>query len=290
MKNSLTPILVLIGFGLIFLANALFFVYENEQAIITQFGKVVSKQILQPGLHFKLPIIQKVLLFERRVLSLEPDAREVIAMDQKRVVVDSYVKYRIVDPLRFYQTVVNETNLALRVNPIVESRLREVIGKVSLINLISKDRSTTMDLIEKSLSEQVKDYGIAIVDVRIKKTDLPNINAEAIFRRMQTDRKKEARELRAQGEARANIIKANADKDRIVILSEAEEKSFVLHGEAEANMMASYNEIYSKDREFFLFMKYMDTYKDSFNKRNTYFLLKNDQKNAFMKYFNGIEK
>lgn len=286
-NNVLIVCLISLLSLLIIIANSLFIVYEHQQAIVTQFGKVVSKKVLKSGLHFKIPMIQKVLIFERRIMNLEPEAREVIAMDQKRVIVDSYVKYVINDPLKFYQTVAVESNLGMRVNPIVESRIREEIGKVSLLNLISSNRAITMDLIKKNLDKQVKNYGISIMDFRIKRTDLPATNSESIFRRMEADRKKEALEIRAQGEARSNIIKATADKERIVLLSEAEEKSSILRGQAQAEMMKAYNEIYSKDRDFFIFMKYMETYENSFNKENTYFMLKNDKKNSFMKLFNG---
>lgn len=288
MKNNFLMIFLIGLFGLLVIAaNSFFIVYEHQQAIVTQFGKVVSKKVLNSGLHFKIPGIQKILIFERRIMSLEPEAREVIAMDQKRVIVDSYVKYIINDPLKFYQTVAIEANLGLRVNPIVEARIREEIGKVSLLNLISSSRATTMQSIKENLDKQVKNYGISIIDFRIKRTDLPATNSDSIFRRMETDRKKEALEIRAQGEARSNIIKATADKERIVLLSEAEEKSAILRGQAQAEMMKAYNEIYSKDRDFFMFMKYMETYENSFSKENTYFMLKNDRKNSFMKLFNG---
>lgn len=288
MKNNLLIffLVALLAFSTV-VTNSFFIVYEHQQAIVTQFGKVVSKKVLGSGLHFKIPMIQKVLIFERRILNLSPEAREVIAMDQKRIIVDSYVKYLINDPLKFYQTVATESNLGLRVNPIVEARIREEIGKVSLLNLISNNRSSTMTSIKEKLNSQVKSYGISIVDFRIKRTDLPTINSDSIFKRMETDRRKEAMEIRAQGEARANIIKATADKERVVLLSEAEEKSSILYGQAQAEMMKAYNEIYSKDRDFFLFMKYMDTYENSFSSDNTYFVLKNDKKNTFMKLFNG---
>ena len=277
----LAAILVLIGFF-----NSMFIVYENQQAIVTQFGKVVNEKILTPGLHFKIPGIQNVLYFDRRIMNLNPTEREMIAKDQKRCLVESYAKYKIIDPLKFYRTVRTESNLALRVNPIIESKIREQVGKVILINLISRERENSEKAIQETVANQTKEYGIEIVDVKIKRIDLPKNNALAIFERMKSEREKNAAEILAKGKEQYNFIKASADKNRIILLSESDKKSSILHGEADSEVINLYNKMYQQDYDFFVFMKYMETYKDSINGKDTYLVLSNSENSDFFKLFN----
>lgn len=270
---------------LISLFSSVFFVYEGSQAIVLQFGKLVSDSVLKPGLHFKVPFIQDVIFFESRILDLAPESREVIAADQKRIIVDAYAKYRIFDPLLFYQTVGYERNLQARLNPILESRLREEIGKVSLLCLLSECRSRTMDLIHRSVGEQARGFGVEVVDVRIKRTDLPEANSNAIFRRMQTAREKEAREIRAQGIEESKKVIGEADKQRLIILSEARRQSEVLKGNGDAEAASIYAKAYAVDPDFFDFVRHMHLYKEALGSDSTKYVLSgNESFLDFMKY------
>ena len=217
MKKFLIPLIVVLA---VTGYQSLFIVQEINQAIVLQFGDP-KKIITKPGLNFKLPFIQNVAYLDRRVLNLDTPPEEVIAADQKRLIVDAFARFRIVDPLKFYISVGNENVARSRLATIINSRIRGVLGTQNLATLLSIDRSKHMATIQNDVNIEAQNFGITIVDVRIKRADLPQANSEAIFKRMQTEREREAKEFRAQGAEIAAKITSTADKEVTVILATA---------------------------------------------------------------------
>jgi membrane protease subunit HflC len=279
---------VLIGVGvfaavvIVVLMSALFAVHQTQQALVLQFGE--PKQVVtEPGLHFKLPFIQNAIYIDRRVLDHDADAREIILGDQKRLVVDSFARYRIVDPLRFYQTVGTEAVLRGQIAPILDASLRKVLGEVPLFTVLSEDRISLMNRIKEQANTEVDQFGIEIVDVRIKRTDLPPENSQAIYRRMQTEREREAKELRAQGAELGARIRSRADRERRVIIAEAEKESQILRGEGDGQAVRIFAEAFGKDVDFFTFYRSMQAYRESLGDANTSFVLSPDSE--FFRFF-----
>ncbi len=270
---------------LVFLFNSIFVVQEAEQAIVMQLGRVV-RDIKKSGLDFKLPFINNVEFFDKRVLDLSPDttAREVITADQKRIIVDAYAKYKIVDPVTFYQTVKNELGLIRRLYPIIEAHLRENIVRFSLISLLNEKRSEVMQLIQRGVYSEAGKFGIEIIDVRIKRADLPEENSSAIFRRMQTEREKEAKEIRAKGEQIGQEIRSKADKQKREIIASAVKEAYEIRGRGYAEATRIYNEVFKADEEFFNFYRSMNAYSKSFTGNNTKFVL--SPNNSFLDILN----
>ncbi|MDF0607438.1 protease modulator HflC [Wolbachia endosymbiont of Onchocerca gibsoni] len=270
---------------LVFLFNSIFVVQEAEQAIVMQLGRVV-RDIRKSGLYFKLPFINNVEFFDKRVLDLSPDttAREVITADQKRIIVDAYAKYKIVDPVTFYQTVRNELGLIRRLYPIIEAHLRENIVRFSLISLLNEKRSEVMQLIQRGVYSEAGKFGIEIIDVRIKRADLPEENSSAIFRRMQTEREKEAKEIRAKGEQIGQEIRSKADKQKREIIASAVKEAYEIRGRGYAEATRIYNEVFKADEEFFNFYRSMNAYSKSFTGNNTKFVL--SPNNSFLDILN----
>ena len=220
-QKILLPIIILIGALAFF---SIFIVKEVNQAIVLQFGDP-KKIILKPGLNFKIPFIQNVVFLDSRILNLDTPPAEVIASDQKRLIVDAFARFQIVDPLKFYISVGNERVARSRLATIINSRIRNVLGQQELQTLLSKDRSKQMSLIQEGVNAEAQKFGIKIVDVRIKRADLPQANSEAIYRRMQTEREREAKEFRARGAEMAVTITSTADKDVSVLLANANKDS-----------------------------------------------------------------
>jgi membrane protease subunit HflC len=271
------------------LSSSLFSVTEGFQALVIQFGEIITEKTLEPGLHLKIPFIQKVVYIDKRILDLSSDPREVIAADQKRLIVNYYAKYIINDPVKFYKSVKSRFNFETRLRPIIESNMREQIGFVPLNNLLTVERNTVMSNITENSDKQASDFGVKVVDVRIKRTDLPEENSDAIFRRMQTEREKEAKEIRAKGFEEAQKISAYANKERQLILSEAYKKSEIKRGEGDAIAIEVFNKVISVDEEFFKFYRTLEAYKKSFKKDNTRIILDvND--NEFLSLIKGINK
>ncbi len=270
---------------LVFLFNSIFVVQEAEQAIVMQLGRVV-RDIKKSGLYFELPFINNVEFFDKRVLDLSPDttAREVITADQKRIIVDAYAKYKIVDPVTFYQTVKNELGLIRRLYPIIEAHLRENIVRFSLISLLNEKRSEVMQLIQRGVYSEAGKFGIEIIDVRIKRADLPEENSSAIFRRMQTEREKEAKEIRAKGEQIGQEIRSKADKQKREIIASAVKEAYEIRGRGYAEATRIYNEVFKADEEFFNFYRSMNAYSKSFTGNNTKFVL--SPNNSFLDILN----
>ena len=275
----IVPILAVFGFiGYM----TLFTVNEIQQAIILQFGD--PKRVIQKaGLNFKLPFIQNVVLLDKRILNLDAPSEEIIASDQKRLIVDAFARFKIKDPLKFYISVGNERVARSRLSTIINSRIRGVLGQEELATLVSKERARLMDKITKDVNTEAEKLGIEIIDVRIKRADLPQANSEAIYRRMQTERLREAKEFRAQGAEIAQTIRSTADKEVTIILAEAQKKSEILKGEGDGTRNKIFANAFGKDAEFFSFYRAMQSYEKSLIGGETSLILSPDSE--FFRFF-----
>ena len=272
--------------ALIAILSALFTVEQREQALVLQFGE--PKRVIQePGLFAKWPLIQDVVFFDKRLLDYDAPAEEVIASDQKRLVVDAFARYRIVNPLLFYQTVRDESVLRPRLGNIINTNLRRVLGTVPLEALVSKDRGDLMRRIAASVRSEAAPFGISVEDVRIKRADLPAANSEAVFRRMQTERQQEAAELRALGDQQARRIRAEADREKVVIVADAEKDGQILRGEGEGEMNQIFAESFGRDPEFFAFYRSMQAYQEALSGDDTTMVLSPDSE--FFRYFGDFK-
>ena len=265
---------------------SIFIVKEINQAIVLQFGdpkKIISK----PGLNFKIPFIQNVVYLDKRILNLDTPPEEVIASDQKRLIVDAFARFKIVDPLKFYISVGNERVARSRLSTIINSRIRNVLGQQELQTLLSKDRTTQMTLIQEGVNTEAENFGIKIVDVRIKRADLPQANSEAIYRRMQTEREREAKEFRARGAEMAVTITSTADKEVSVILANANKDSEIMKGEGDGQRNAIFADAFGRDPEFFAFYRAMQAYETALIGGDTSLILSPDSE--FFKFFGSIK-
>ncbi len=286
MKKFLIPLIVVLA---VTGYQSLFIVQEINQAIVLQFGDP-KKIITKPGLNFKLPFIQNVAYLDRRVLNLDTPPEEVIAADQKRLIVDAFARFRIVDPLKFYISVGNENVARSRLATIINSRIRGVLGTQNLATLLSIDRSKHMATIQNDVNIEAQNFGITIVDVRIKRADLPQANSEAIFKRMQTEREREAKEFRAQGAEIAAKITSTADKEVTVILATANKQSEIMKGEGDGARNRIFAEAFGRDPEFFGFYRAMQSYEKALIGGDTSLILSPDS--DFFKFFGkaGVSK
>ena len=261
---------------------SLFTVLEVKQAIVLQFGDP-KKVITEPGLNFKIPFIQNVVFIENRILDIDAPAAEVIASDQKRLVVDAYIKFKITDVLDFYKTLGNENVARSRISTIVNSRIRSVLGEQPLNMVLSEQRSTLMKQITSEVNDEVKNFGLFITDVRIKRADLPDANSQAIYRRMQTEREREAKEFRAQGAEIAQKIRSTADKDVTVLLANANKKSEIMKGEGDGQRNKIFANAFGQDPQFFAFYRAMQAYEKALIGGETSLVLSPDSE--FFKFF-----
>jgi membrane protease subunit HflC len=275
----LVPILGAIGF----LGYLTFFtVNEIQQAIILQFGD--PKRVIQKaGLNYKIPFIQNVVLLDKRILNLDAPSEEVIASDQKRLIVDAFARFKIKDPLKFYISVGNERVARSRLSTIINSRIRGVLGKEELATLVSKERARLMDKITQDVNSEASKLGIEIIDVRIKRADLPQANSEAVYRRMQTERLREAKEFRAEGAEIAQTVRSTADKEVTIILAEANKKSEILKGEGDGKRNKIFADAFGKDPDFFSFYRAMQSYEKSLIGGETSLILSPDSE--FFRFF-----
>ena len=265
---------------------SIFIVKEINQAIVLQFGDP-KRIILKPGLNFKIPFIQNVVFLDKRILNLDTPPEEVIASDQKRLIVDAFARFQIIDPLKFYISVGNERVARSRLSTIINSRIRNVLGQQRLQTLLSEDRSKQMSLIQDGVNNEAENFGIKIVDVRIKRADLPPANSEAIYRRMQTEREREAKEFRAKGAEMAITITSTADKEVTVILADAEKQSEIMKGEGDGQRNKIFADAFGKDPEFFAFYRAMQAYEKSLIGGETSLILSPDSE--FFKFFGNIK-
>ena len=278
-SKFLIPVLVLAGFVTYL---SLFTVKEINQAIVLQFGDP-KKVIDEPGLQVKIPFIQNVVFLDRRILSLDPSPEEVIASDQKRLIVDAYARFRIIDPLKFYVSVGDERVARSRLATIINSRIRSVLGKQSLATLLSEDRTKQMAIIQEGVNAEAEKFGITIIDVRIKRADLPQANSEAIYKRMQTEREREAKEFRARGAEMAVTITSTADKEVTVLIANAKKKSEIMKGEGDGQRNKIFAQAFGKDPEFFSFYRAMQAYEKALIGGETSLILSPDS--DFFKFF-----
>ncbi len=268
---------------LVVLSSSVFVVDQRTQALVVQFGEVV-RVINKPGIKIKIPLMQEVLFFDKRILDLGIAEQEVIASDQKRLIINAFTKYQIIDPLKFYTTVRTKAGAESKLSAILDSSLRQTIGEAPLVELLSIDRTTIMAKIKENLGKETEIFGIKIVDVRIMRGDLPKENSDAIFTRMQTEREKEAKEIRAQGAEEGEKIKAEADKERTVILAEARKQANISRGAGDGLAAQISSAAFSKDAEFYDFYRTMQAYNESLKPDKTTIVISPD--NEFFKYFN----
>ena len=278
------PVIVVIG---VFLFQSIIIVQEINQAIVLQFGdpkKIISKA----GLNFKLPFIQNVVFLDKRILNLDNAPQEVIASDQKRLIIDAITRFQITDPLKFYISVGNERVARSRLSTIINSRIRGVLGTQELATLLSTDRTKQMAIIQSDVNEEAKSFGIKIIDVRIKRADLPPANSDAIYKRMQTEREREAKEFRAEGAEIAQKIRSTADKDVTVLLANANKKSEIMKGEGDGQRNKIFANAFGQDPQFFALYRAMQAYETALIGGETSMVLSPDSE--FFKFFGKAMK
>lgn len=262
--------------------SAMFSVYQTQQALVVRLGDPV-RVITEPGLHFKVPLIDSVIMIDRRILDLDNPVQEVIASDQKRLVVDAFARYRINDSLRFYQTVGTIERANAQLQNLLNSALRRVLGESTFEQVVRDERAGLMNRIREQLGREVQNYGIDVVDVRIRRADLPEANSQAIYQRMQTERQREAAEFRALGNQRAQEIRSRADRDVTVLVAEATARADQIRGEGDAERNRIFAEAFTRDADFFAFYRSMQAYEAGLRSSDTRMLL--SPESDFFRYF-----
>ncbi len=282
MTYQTKKILIISTIAILLFLSTIFTVDQRQQVLILQFGQPI-RTINKPGIKFKIPLLQNAVFFDKRIIDLGISEQEVIASDQKRLIINAFAKYQIIDPLKFYTTVGTTQGFANKISGILDSSLRQVIGEVTLSELLTENRSNIMAKIKDVVSAASEIFGVKIVDVRIMRADLPKENSDAIYARMQTEREKEAREIRANGAEEADKIRAAADKERTIILAEAKKNSDITRGNGEAESNKIYANSYGRDPEFADFYRSMSAYKEALNSEKTKMVISPD--GEFFKYF-----
>jgi membrane protease subunit HflC len=282
MPRFLTFILVGLGAIAFLLFQSVFVVQQMEQALVTQFGEPV-RVIKEPGLALKAPFIQNVILMDKRILELDAMPEEVIASDRRRIVVDAFARYRISDPLRYYQSLRTAALAQQRLSSILSSSLRGELGQRPFAALLSSDRQSLMTSIRDQMRSQAKALGIEVVDVRIRRADLPKENLDSVFGRMQTERQREAAGYRASGDEEAQRIKSAADKEVTIIKADATKQSEILRGEGDAERNRILGDAYGRDPEFFEFYRSLTAYEQAMGASNTTLVI--SPESPFFKYF-----
>jgi membrane protease subunit HflC len=273
---ALVLVLLIIGY------STLFTVYQTRQALVVRLGQPV-RVVTEPGLHFKMPLIDSVIHIDKRILDLENPAQEVIASDQKRLVVDAFARYKITKPLQFYQTVGSVEGANSRLSTLLNSALRRVLGEATLTHVVRDERAQLMARVREQLESEAQAFGISVVDVRIRRADLPEQNSQAVYQRMQTERQREAAEFRAQGSQKAQEIRAKADRDVTVLIAEATATGEKVRGEGDAERNRIFAEAYGSDPDFFAFYRTMQAYETGLRHNDTRLLLKPDS--DFFRFF-----
>jgi membrane protease subunit HflC len=262
--------------------SAMFTVNQTEQAIVVRLGEPI-RVITEPGLNFKWPLVDSVISISKRILDLENPAQEVIASDRRRLVVDAFARYRITNALKFYQTVGSIQTANLQLGTLLNAALRRVLGEVTLLQIVRDQRAELMVRSREQLDHEAAAYGIAVVDVRIRRADLPEQNSQAVYERMKTERQREAAELRAEGAQRAQEIRSKAERDATVIVAEANQQAEQTRGEGDAERNRIFAEAYNQDRDFFAFYRSMNAYETGLRSSDTRFLIRPDSE--FFRYF-----
>ncbi len=281
MKNMKYGSLVFLGLMAIFFINSVYVVSQIDQAIVLQFGEPM-KVIQEPGLKFKVPFIQKVVYYDNRLLNLDPPAQEIVLNDKKRLDVDSFTRYEIVDPLKFYKTVRTELQAQSKLEEIVNSSVRNVLGRITLKELLSQKRSKIMADISEAVKKDAAQIGVSVAEVRIRRADLPIEVLQAINDRMKAERERDAKEARAEGQQAAQQIRSTADKESTIIVAEAEKQAQILKGEGDQKATEIWNEAAGKDEQFYEFYRSLEAYRKSVGKNNTLVL---SPETDFFKYF-----
>jgi membrane protease subunit HflC len=282
MPKTVSAILIALGALAVLGFQSVFVVQQMEQALVTQFGEPV-RVIKQPGLALKAPFIQNVIFMDRRILELDANPEEVIASDRRRIVVDAFARYRISDPLRYYQSLRTDALAQQRLSSILSSSLRGELGKRPFAALLTADRQSLMTSIRDQMRSQAKALGIEVVDVRIRRAELPKENLDSVFGRMQTERQREAAGYRASGDEEAQRIKSAADKEVTIIKANATKQSDILRGEGDAERNRILGDAYGRDPEFFEFYRSLTAYEQSLGPSNTTLVISPDS--PFFKYF-----
>ncbi len=268
---------------LIVVMSATYIVYQSEQAIVLQFGEPI-RVVNEPGLKFKVPFVQNVVFYDARLLNLDPPAQEVVLNDKKRLDVDSFTRYKIIDPLKFYQTVRTENQARSKLAEIVNSSLRKVLGRITLTELLSEKRTQIMSDISNTVKKDAEAIGVSVADVRIRRADLPREVMQAINDRMKTERQRDAKEFRAKGQQEAQNIRATADKEATIIIAEAEKNAQITRGEGDKEAVRLWNKTVGQDVEFYDFYRSLDAYRKSLSDNETSLVLSPDS--DFFKFFN----
>ena len=264
--------------------SSVFTVSQTEQALLVRLGEPV-RVVTEPGLNFKVPFIDTVISIDKRILDLENPSQEVIASDQKRLVVDAFARYRIKDPLRFYQTLGSIQAANIQLTTLLNASLRRVLGEVTFIQVVRDERDVLMARIREQLDREATSYGIGVIDVRIRRADLPEQNSQAVYQRMQTERQREAAEFRARGGERAQEIRSRADREATVIVAEANSSADKVRGEGDAERNRLFAEAFGKDPDFFAFWRSMSAYENSLKQSDTRYLLRPDS--DFFRFFDN---
>jgi modulator of FtsH protease HflC len=282
MKNVVAALLAIVALALLAAYGSLFTVYQTRQALVVRFGEPI-RIITDPGLHVKWPVIDTVITVDNRILDLENAAQEVFASDQRRLVVDAFARYRIIDVLAFYRTVNNIESANSRLSSLLNAALRRVLGEATLIHVVRDERATLMARVRDQLDREARAFGIEVVDVRIRRADLPEQNSQAVYSRMQTERKRQAESIRGAGNQRVQEIRAKADRDVTVIVAEAQKQADQTRGDGDAERNRIFAEAYSKDPDFFAFYRSMQAYEAGLRSGDTRLVLRPDS--DFFRYF-----
>jgi membrane protease subunit HflC len=284
-RALLTGLAVVAAVVVLVVFNIFYAVPQAQQAIVLQFGRPIAV-VQEPGLHAKVPFVQNVVYFDKRLLDFDADAQEVIMIDQRRMVVDAFARYRIVDPLLFFQSVGTEANMRARLGAIVNASLRNVLGSVPFSAVLSNRRGQLMRQISDSVVNEAKGFGVEVLDVRIMRADLHPDNSPAIYARMQTEREREARTERAQGAETSQRIRAEADRDRTVILAEAQRQAQILRGQGDADATKIFAEAFNRDPQFYSFYRSLQAYRQSIGEGTTLVLTPESE---FFRFFRDMQ-
>jgi membrane protease subunit HflC len=287
MQNKFVVLIVAGLIAVVAVLASVFEVNQTEQAIVLQFGEPV-RVIQEAGLKFKLPFIQNVVFYDKRLLNLDPPAQEIVLNDKKRLDVDSFTRYRIVEPLKFYQTVRTETQARSKLEEIVNSSVRNVLGRITLVDLLSQKRSKIMSDISDAVKRDASQIGVSVAEVRIRRADLPIEVLQAINDRMKAERDRDAKEFRAQGQQAAQQIRAKADKERTIIVAEAEKQAQIIRGEGDRQATLIWNETAGKDPDFYEFFRSLEAYRQALGHEGNSFVFSPDA--PFFKYLKGMNR
>lgn len=286
MKTGHMLLLTIAAVAIVVLANALFVVKETQQALVVTLGKI-DRVETEAGLHIKIPFYQQISILDKRILQIDSQPEELQAGDKKRVVIDSFTRWRIVDGKRFFETVTTQRGAEIQLNNVVNSAIRRVVARNSLNDLVSTDRAELMNEILGEARREAEPFGIEVIDVRIKRADLPEANASAVFARMRTEREQEAKQIRAEGAEAAQRIQADAERQRTIVLAEAERDAQKLRGEGDGEAIKVFANAFNKDPEFYKFVRSLEAYENSLQDGETLMIL--DPSVNFLKPFKNAQ-